>query len=122
VNRARGALGEMDDADYGVGMEGGIERSGDSYMAFAWMAVVNNGGRLAESRSVTLPLPHAIGDLIDAGLELGEANDRVFETHNSKQAGGAFGLLTNGVLTRESVYTDTLIVALATFSHPVYGH
>ena len=121
VNRARGALSEMDDADYGVGMEGGIERSGNSYMAFAWMAVVRNGGRLGESRSITLPLPPAIGELIDAGLELGEANDRVFETHNSKQAGGAYGLLTNGLLTRASVYADTLTVALAAFSHPVYS-
>ena len=65
-------------------------------------------------------LPPAVGELIDSGLELGEANDRVFDTHNSKQAGGAYGLLTNGLLTRESVYADTLIVALATFSHPVY--
>lgn len=121
VNRARGAIAEAADADYGVGMEGGIERSGDGYRAFAWMVVVDQGGKLGESRSVTLPLPPAVSELIDSGLELGEANDRVFNTHNSKQAGGAYGLLTNGLLTRESVYRDTLCVALAAFSSPLYN-
>ena len=38
-----------------------------------------------------------------AGMELGEANDRVFETSGSKHAGGAFGLLTDDRLTRRLV-------------------
>lgn len=53
-----------------------------------------------------------VKDLVMTSMELGEANDRVFSTTNSKQSGGAFGLLTDGLLTRKSVYTQTLILAL----------
>ncbi len=58
--------------------------------------------------------------LVDAGLELGEANDRVFSTVNSKQGGGAYGLLTGGLYTREGIYTQTLIIALTPFVNALY--
>ena len=38
--------------------------------------------------------------------------DRVFATVNSKQGGGAFGLLTDGRYTREGIYRQTLELAL----------
>ena len=59
--------------------------------------------------------------LVNSGLELGEANDRVFSTLNSKQGGGAFGLLTDGLMTRESVYTQTLTLALIPFVHELWS-
>ena len=90
-------------------------------VAFAWMAVRDRDGRLSDARSVTLPLPPAVQELVEQGLELGEANDRVFSTVNSKQGGGAFGLLTDGRLTREGVYAQTLEVALVPFSHPLFA-
>ena len=63
--------------------------------AFAWMAVKGTTGEISEARSTTLPLPPAIKELVESGMELGEANDKVFATINSKQGGGAFGLLTD---------------------------
>jgi len=71
-------------------------------------------------RTVTLPLPPAVKALVDQGLELGDANDRVFSTVNSKQQGGAFGLLTNGIYTREGVYTQALVIALVPFVNELY--
>jgi non-canonical (house-cleaning) NTP pyrophosphatase len=53
-------------------------------------------------------------------LELGDANDRVFSTVNSKHQGGAFGLLTDGLYTRESVYTQALVIALIPFNNMLY--
>ena len=119
-NRARNARDAEPNAKFWVGLEGGIELIDDRLMAFAWMAIAGLGDRLGESRTVTLPLPPAVKTLVDAGLELGEANDRVFSTVNSKQKGGAFGLLTNGLYTRESVYTEALVVALVPFVSDLY--
>ena len=119
-NRANNAaLGEPD-ADYWVGLEGGIEVIDDQLMAFAWMAVRDSNSNISEARSVTLPLPPAVKVLIDNGLELGEANDKVFATTNSKHKGGAFGLLTEGRYTREGVYAQTLSLALLPFVHDLY--
>ena len=119
-NRARNARTAEPDARFWIGIEGGIEVVDDQLMAFAWMAILGRGERIGESRTVTLPLPPAIKALVDRGLELGEANDRVFSTVNSKQKGGAFGLLTNGIYTRESVYTEALTVALVPFVNELY--
>jgi inosine/xanthosine triphosphatase len=121
-NRAIRARAKFPDADYWVGLEGGTEVLDDQLMAFAWMAVQGPSGEISEARSTTLPLPPAIKELVDSGLELGEANDRVFSTLNSKQGGGAFGLLTDGLLTRESVYAQTMIVALIPFVNELYPH
>ena len=121
-NRAIRARAEIPHADFWVGLEGGTEVLDDQLMAFAWMAVQGPSGEISEARSTTLPLPPAVKELVDSGLELGEANDRVFSTLNSKQGGGAFGLLTNGLLTRESVYAETVIVALIPVVNALYPH
>ena len=118
-NRAIAARSEAAGANFWVGMEGGIEVIDDQLMAFAWMAVADRE-TLSEARSVTLPLPPAVRELVDSGLELGEANDRVFSTVNSKQGGCAYGLLTDGRYTRESVYAQTLIIALTPYANPLY--
>jgi inosine/xanthosine triphosphatase len=120
-NRIAAARLKIPDADYWVGLEGGLDYFDGSLMAFAWMAVAGPGGRVSETRSATLPLPPRVQTLVAAGLELGEANDRVFSTLNSKQAGGAYGLLTGGLMTRESIYTQTLILALIPFVHELWS-
>ncbi|MDH5310908.1 MAG: inosine/xanthosine triphosphatase [Gammaproteobacteria bacterium] len=119
-NRARDARLAVPAADYWVGLEGGVEAIDGTLTAFAWMAVQDAAGRIGEARTVSLPLPPAVKAPVDQGLELGDANDRVFATVNSKQKGGAFGLLTNGLYTREGVYTEALVVALVPLVNPLY--
>ena len=120
-NRAMAASDALPEADYWVGLEGGVEVIDDQLMAFAWMAIKGRNGKIGEARSATLPLPQAVKDLVESGMELGDANDRVFSTINSKQGGGAYGLLTNGLYTRESIYTQTLIIALTPFVNELYS-
>ena len=108
------------DADFWVGMEGGLERIDGRWAASAWMVVCDHSGRRGEARTPTLPLPPGVQQLLDQGLELGEANDRVFATHNSKQAGGAFGLLTEGRLTRGGIYAQSLLLALLPLTHALW--
>lgn len=119
-NRVANAYAEQSNADYWVGLEGGIDIFEGQLMAFAWMAIRNSAGKISDARSATLPLPAAVKSLIDSGMELGDANDKVFATVNSKQGGGAYGLLSNGLYTRESIYTQTLILALLPFVNELY--
>ena len=108
------------DADFWVGLEGGVDVFDGQLMAFAWMAIRGRLCDISEARSATLPLPPAVKELVDEGLELGAANDRVFATMNSKQGGGAYGLLTDGRYTREGIYAQTLIIALTPFVNALY--
>ena len=120
-NRVANARLKQPDADYWVGLEGGLDFFDGRLMAFAWMVVAAGNKHISETRSVTLPLPPEVQRLVSEGLELGEANDRVFSTLNSKQGGGAFGLLTDGLMTREGIYTQTLILALIPFVHELWS-
>jgi inosine/xanthosine triphosphatase len=120
INRAAAARDAQPRADFWVGLEGGLERLEDRWLASAWMAVFDARGRMGLARTPTLPLPPAVEALLDEGLELGEANDRVFATHNSKQKGGAFGLLTDGRMTRGGVYAQTLELAMIPLLHPLW--
>jgi inosine/xanthosine triphosphatase len=121
INRAHNAGESQPGADFWVGLEGGVDTFNGQLMAFAWMAVLGPDGRTGTARTVTLPLPPAVRKRVEQGMELGEANDQVFDTQNSKHAGGAFGLLTDGRLTREGVYTETLVLALVPFVNKLYG-
>ncbi len=120
INRSQNACEEHPEADFWVGLEGGVDTYGNQLMTFAWMAVLGPDGRTSTARTVTLPLPPAVKSRVEEGMELGEANDRVFSTANSKHEGGAFGLLTSGLFTREGVYTDTLTIALVPFTNKLY--
>jgi inosine/xanthosine triphosphatase len=119
-NRAINASAAVPSADFWVGMEGGVDTIDDDLTAFAWMAVLGRGGRIGEARTVTLPLPPSVKRLVEQGMELGDANDRVFSTRNSKHEGGAFGLLTRGLYTREMVYTEALVIALVPLVNHLY--
>lgn len=120
-NRANNGSEAFPDANFWIGLEGGVAAFDEQLMAFAWMAIKGPGGVISEARSVTLPLPPAVKALMDSGLELGEANDRVFSTVNSKQEGGAYGLLSDGRYTREGIYCQTLIIALIPFVNDLYS-
>jgi non-canonical (house-cleaning) NTP pyrophosphatase len=54
-------------------------------------------------------------ELIDQGMELGEADDVVFGRNNSKQKNGAVGILTGDVVTRTSYYVEAVCLALIPF-------
>lgn len=120
INRARKARKAQPEADYWIGLEGGLEHCADRWLASAWMAVIDQRGRLGLARTPTLPLPPAVEALLEEGLELGEANDRIFATHNSKQKGGAFGLLTDGRMTRGGVYAQTIELAMIPLLNPLW--
>lgn len=120
-NRVEQARIQVPAAHFWVGLEGGLDYFDGHLMAFAWMVIAGSDDCVSETRSATLPLPPKVQELVSGGVELGQANDHVFSTLNSKQGGGAFGLLTDGLLTRESVYTQTLILALIPFVHELWS-
>ena len=54
-------------------------------------------------------------------MELGDADDAVFKTVNSKQKGGTIGKVTHGLLDRTHYYEHALLCALAPFLHDASG-
>ncbi|WP_144210883.1 inosine/xanthosine triphosphatase [Shewanella donghaensis] len=101
-------------ADFFIAMEGGVDNFEHGPATFAYMAIIHNQ-QLSVGRSALLPLPAKVYQALEQGEELGHVMDRLFKTHNIKQKGGAIGLLTHGLATRESIYTQAIILAMAPF-------
>lgn len=112
-NRCVAARLALPDADFYIGLEGGVDTLHGQLCTFAWIVIHRADGEVSQSRTSSLPLPEAITALIHSGLELGHACDQVFKTQNAKQKLGAIGLLTNGLHTRRSIYAQTCCFALA---------
>lgn len=106
------------DMDYFVAMEGGVDKFEEGAATFAYVAFLNQKGVLTTGRSANLPLPNSVYKRLQANEELGMVMDDLFNTSNIKQKGGAIGLFTNNAATRESVYTQALVLALAPSLHP----
>lgn len=116
VNRAGNAKAQFQDADFWVGIEGGIEKNGGEMEAFAWIVIKSNDID-GKARTGTFLLSKKVIELIDTGKELGEADDIVFGHTNSKQKNGAVGILTGNVIVRTSYYTEAVILALIPFKN-----
>ena len=104
-------------ADYFLAMEGGVDMFEDGPATFAYIVIAHQD-TFSVNRSASLPLPTQVYDALVAGEELGDVMDTMFNTVNVKQAGGAIGLLTNGVASRQSNYVQAIILAMAPLLHP----
>lgn len=103
------------------GIEGGVEDSPQGMAAFAWIVAIS-AEQAGHGRTATFFLPEEIAGLVRDGMELGEADDRVFGRENSKQVNGAIGLLTRDALDRAGLYEQGVIMALLPFRNPsLYG-
>lgn len=146
INRARGAY-ESGEFDFGVGLEGGIEiieRSGSDkkdLWCMAFMCIIGSTSETCTScrhtestflpnitkqqelrgvaKTASFPLCNKISDLvINDKMELGDADDEVFQRVNSKHGDGTVGKLTKGIVPRSDYYDHALKLALIPFSFP----
>ncbi|KAL7947768.1 Maf/Ham1 [Trichoderma barbatum] len=144
-NRARNARDAEPQADYWVGIEGGVDDSGDAMENFAWVVVLGraetpgseaenessttatsnaisttsgglgNAERMGRARTVTFFQPEEVARLVRGGMELGPAGDQVFGSINSRQHSGSIGLLTGDLINRSAYYVPAVIGALIPF-------
>lgn len=116
-NRAQNARHVDGNADYWVGIEGGCEDIDGDLLCFAWVVVLSRE-RTGKGQTATFVLPQEVAQLVRQGVELGEADDRVFGRSNSKQSNGAIGLLSGDVVDRLGYYEHAMIMALVPFKNP----
>ena len=116
-NRAKNAMISFPDADFWVGIEGGIEKTKYGVGSFSWV-VVKSKNKEGKAKGNIFFLPKKVVELIDQGKELGDADDIVFGGSNSKQKNGSVGILTGDIVTRTDYYYSALVLALIPFKNP----
>lgn len=118
LNRVSNLRMQQNNADYYVGMEGGIRKEGKDWFAFAWITVESKDGLKGKAQTGLFMLPPPVVKLLGEGYELGHADDIIFGTSNSKQKSGAVGILTNNLIDRANYYIHAMILALIPFKKP----
>ena len=115
--RAARAIG-LGQADYGVGIEGGLEQTEGSWFNSGWAVVVDRTGREGVGSTLRMQVPLTLMNLVLAGQELGEACDLVFGRTDAKRAEGFVGLMTGSAIHRTGALCDAVIAALTPFLNP----
>ena len=119
TQRAKSAL-EASDADFAIGIEGGIVEEAGYMRTCAWAAVATRGGRVGVGGSLAMMLPDRVATLVRGGIELGHAMDCVSGGRDTKHGAGAVGILTAGLVDRQRAYEALVTYALAPFLAPAY--
>ena len=104
---------------YFVGLEGGLdvvrEDSGRLVFLENW-AYVTDGTRGAYGQSGAILLPEPLAArVLDEGIELAAAIDAFAGSQGIRDAQGAWGVLTNNMITRQDAFRTAVINAFAPF-------
>lgn len=103
------------DADFFVGVEGGVIKLYGNWLQFGGMCIIDKKGRTSFGASPHYPLPDSVVEQLLKGEELGNVMDNISKVHNTKQKGGAIGYFTKDVMGRKEFYMHGLVVALVPF-------
>ncbi len=118
-NRAR-TVRHQTGAHFGVGLEGGLVQTPVGLMTCAWCVMVNDNGLAGYGGGVRILLPPPVERHLRRHGELGPAMDALVNERNTKQGRGAVGILTNGLIDRQSAYEQLVAMAAAPFVTDYY--
>ncbi|AGB36481.1 DUF84 family protein [Natronococcus occultus] len=120
-NRAKRAL-ENADAEYGIGLEGGVARIEDvpGLSLIMWSAATD-GNRLERGGGPTLRLPESVARRIEDGEELGPVMDDVLGRKGVAETDGAAGALTGGLTDRTAALGEAVACSVGALLSSEYA-
>jgi len=119
LERAKKAL-EMTDADFGVGIEGGVARFGNRWYNLGFVAIVARDGKVGMGSSGWFECPPKILGKLERGKELGEVMDELTGEKDTKRGQGAIGIFTKGKVNRQKLYEHGVWMALCKLISPEF--
>ncbi|OAT74194.1 DUF84 family protein [Parageobacillus thermoglucosidasius] len=103
MNRAKHAL-EKENADIGIGLEGGVMEIDGELWLCNWGALVDRDGTVITAGGARIPLPLEVANEIRAGRELGDVMAQYTGERNIRHKEGAIGVFTNGHVDRAGMF------------------
>jgi inosine/xanthosine triphosphatase len=114
INRAKSALKSVN-ADFGVGLEGGYEKTRFGTLIRGAVAIIDKENRLGISGGKGILLPPRIVERLEQEEELGNIMDEFQGEKNTKQKWGAVGFFTRHHSNRQESFEQDVLYALARF-------
>jgi len=117
LTRAKTAINMVKDAEYGVGIEGGLQKYSYGWFEHSLVVIVNSNNEIGIGSSGGLVLPDKVIKFINTGKNLEQVIDEIFGTHEIGKGIGMFGIMTNGYISRTEGVRHGIAFALARFLH-----
>ncbi len=117
LNRAKKALDEVKNADFGVGIEAGTHKHNFGWLESSLVVIVNEEGKIGIGSASGIVLPREIVEDLEKGKTIDDSIERVFGIKKIGRGVGMFGLLSKGVVTRSEAVEHGVAFALARFFH-----
>ena len=100
-------------ADWGIGLEGGMVKIADSWFTCVW-CIIRDGEKETLGGGVHFQLPdRVVRGILDDKKEMGTCMDELTGMTMSKQKMGAEGILTGGLIDRNTTFKIAVTYALA---------
>ncbi len=103
------------DADFFVGLEGGIIKLHGRWFTFGVSFVLKSDGRNGVGVTSMIELPNRVVERVLSGRELGDVMDEISGEIESKKKGGTAGFFTKNAVTRKDMFVQATVLALAPF-------
>lgn len=107
LNRAKQAV-EVDNAVFGIGLEGGVMEIDNHMYLCNWGALVDQNGTSFVASGARIPLPVEITSALKEGKELGDMMDLYAQKKNVSKKQGAIGIFTNELIGRKAMFIHVL--------------
>jgi inosine/xanthosine triphosphatase len=119
-NLARHPRAKAENWEYFAGLEGGIDVIHDRGRRIAflenWACVIDTAGTVSYGQSGAIALPESLAiTVVDRGVELSAAIDEFAGQKGIRDAQGAWGVLTNNLVTRQDAFRISFINAFTPF-------
>lgn len=111
-NRAMASLNATK-ADYGVGLEGGLQQLDDFWLTGNIAAVVKKEGRAGVGMSARIAIPASVYEHVKSGKELSHAIEEVYGLKDVGKKEGLLGMMSGNRITRTGASKDAVIAALS---------
>ena len=116
TERANAALLAVDEADFAIGIESGLHQTAGKWFESGWIVCVcRNSDEVGIASSDRYEIRAKIIDLIQSGLELSTAIEKVLQIEGVAVTSGFSGLITNGIIDRTDSYVNAIVLALGPF-------
>lgn len=115
VNRAKEVLASNPEAEYGVGIEGGVTETPYGLYLCNWGAVAQRDGLIGVGGGARFLLPDSVKERIYRGEELGLVIDDLMKKQGTSRKEGAVGFFSRGILNRREMLEQVVITSLMRF-------
>lgn len=115
MNRAKAAMKKVPEADFGVGVEGGMHNFSYGWVKYELVIILHKNGTIGIGTSGGLLVPDHFVTEVKKGRALTDIGDETFNTKLIGKGMGIVGYFTKGLVSRRNAVEHGVALAISKF-------